>query len=529
VEESFDYVIVGAGSAGCAVAGRLSEDPNASVLVLEAGGKDRSLNIKIPAAFAKQFKTKLDWDYSTGPEPYLDDRLLYVPRGRGLGGSSSMNAMMYVRGRPVDFDGWRDAGCDGWGFEDVLPYFIRAENFERGASEFHGSGGPVNVADQRSPRPLTKRFLEAAQAAGIPANPDLNSPEQDGVGMTVVFQRNGRRWSTADGYLRPAMKRPNLTVKPKAHVLGLVFDGERAVGVRWRDSRGGIHTSEAKRDVVLSAGAIGSPQLLMLAGIGPAEHLRSIGVEPRVDLAGVGDNLQDHPFFLLCYQSTEPESLADAEKPKALLEYILRRTGPLSSNVGEAMAFIRTRPGLPAADVQLLFGPVYYHEHGFDAIDDHAFSLAAALLTPRSRGRLRLRSADPDAKPDLVGNHLAKPEDLASLIAGFRKLREIGRTEPLNSVRGRELVPGEEVESDSEIEAFLRRETELLYHPVGTCRMGSDEGAVVDPQLRVRGVDGLRVADASVMPTITGGNTNAPTIMIGEKAADLIRGGAPAS
>jgi choline dehydrogenase len=528
VEESFDYVIVGAGSAGCAVAGRLSEDPGVSVLVLEAGGRDRSPNIKIPAAFSKQFRTKLDWDYSTGPEPNLNDRLLYVPRGRGLGGSSSMNAMMYVRGRPVDFDGWRDSGCPGWGYEEVLPYFMRAENFERGGSEFHGSGGPVNVADLRSPRPLTRRFLEAAQRAGIPANPDLNSPEQDGVGMTAVFQRKGRRWSTADGYLRPAMKRPNVSVKPKAQALGLVMDDGRAVGVRWRDSRGRMQTSAAAREVVLCAGAIGSPQLLMLSGIGPAEHLRSIGIEPLVDLAGVGENLQDHPFFLLCYESTEPESLADAEKPKALLEYILRRTGPLSSNVGEAMAFIRTRPGLPAADVQLLFGPAYYHEHGFDTHDGHAFSLAAALLTPRSRGRLRLRSVDPDAKPDLLGNHLAEPEDLASLIAGFRKLREIGRTEPLNSARGEELVPGEEVESDSEIEAFLRREVELLYHPVGTCRMGDGDGAVVDPELRVHAVEGLRVADASVMPVITGGNTNAPTIMIGEKAADLIAGRAPA-
>ena len=524
MEESFDYVIVGAGSAGCAVAGRLSEDEGTSVLVLEAGGKDRSPNIKIPAAFSKQFKTKLDWDYSTGPEPHLDGRELFVPRGKSLGGSSSMNAMMYVRGRPLDYDGWRDGGCPGWGYQDVLPYFKRMENNEAGASEIHGSGGPVNVAEQRAPRPLTARFLKAAQAVGIPANSDVNSPEQDGVAMSPVTQRKGRRWSAADAYLRPAMKRDNVTVRPKAQTLSLVIAGGRALGVRWRDGGGREHTVRAEREVVLAAGAIGSPQLLMLSGIGPARELGGLGIETLVDSPGVGENLQDHPFFLLNYESTVNEDLADAEKPKALLEFLLRRSGPLTSNVGEAMAFIRIRPGLPAADVQLLFGPTYYHDHGFDTFDGHAFTLGAALIAPRSRGRLRLRSADPDAKPELIGNHLAEPEDMEALVAAFRKLREIERTEPLASVRGRRLIPSEELEGDAEIEDFLRRETELLYHPVGTCRMGGDDHAVVDPELRVRGIESLRVADASVMPVITGGNTNAPTIMIGEKASDLIRG-----
>ena len=525
MEESFDYVIVGAGSAGCAVAGRLSEDPAASVLLLEAGGKDRSPNIKIPAAFAKQFRTKLDWDHSSGPEPHLDGRELYVPRGKSLGGCSSMNAMMYVRGRPLDYDGWREAGAEGWGWQDVLPYYRRMEDYEAaGDPAAHGRGGPVHVADLVEPRPLTARFLEAAESAGIPRNPDINSPEQDGSAQTPVSQKRGRRWSAADAYLRPAMKRSNVTVAPKAQALGVELDDGRAAGVRWRDSRGRERVARANREVVLSAGAIGSPQLLMLSGIGPGEHLREHGIEPRVESPGVGENLQDHPFFLLCFESTANEDLADAEKPPALLKWVLGKKGPLTSNVGEAMAFIRTRPGLPAADVQLLFGPVYYHDHGFDTYDGHAFSLAAALLTPRARGRLRLRSADPDAKPELVGNHLSEPEDMASLVAAFKKLQEIGGSEPLASVRGRPLVPSEPVESDEEIEAFLRRETELLYHPAGTCRMGGDEASVVDPELRVRGVEGLRVADASVMPVITGGNTNAPTIMIGEKAADLIRG-----
>jgi choline dehydrogenase-like flavoprotein len=523
VERSYDYVVVGAGSAGCAVAGRLSEDPSVRVLLLEAGGSDRSPNIKIPAAFAKQFKTKLDWDHATGPEPHLAGRTLYVPRGRSLGGSSSMNAMMYVRGRPLDYDGWRDAGCEGWSYEDVLPLFRRMENNERGASAIHGAGGPVNVSDLSTPRPLTGRFLEAAQAAGIPHNPDINSPEQDGVSMSQVTIRNGRRWSAADAYLKPARRRDSLDVQTGATVLGVDFAGDRAIGVRWRGKRGSERISLAEAEVILAAGAIGSPQLLMLSGIGPADHLADLGIGARVDSPEVGENLQDHPFFLCCFESTVNEDLADAEGPRALAEYLLRRTGPLASNVGEAMAFVRTRAGLPAADVQLLFGPAYYHDHGFDEIDGHAFSLAAALITPKSRGRLRLRSANPGEKPELLGNHLAEPEDVASLMAGYRMIQEIASTEPLASVRGRNLVPDHELQTDEEIDAFIREETELLYHPVGTCRMGADDRSVVDPELRVRGVEGLRVADASIMPVITGGNTNAPSIMIGEKAADLIR------
>ncbi len=522
---SYDYVIVGAGSAGCAVAGRLSEDPSTRVLLLEAGGKDRSPNIKIPAAFQKQFKSKLDWDYASGPEPHLGGRTLYVPRGRGLGGSSSMNAMMYVRGRPLDYDDWSEAGCEGWSYDEVLPLFKRAEANERGASEVHGGSGPLNVSDLRSPRPLTRRFLDAARAEGIPFNPDLNAPEQDGVSMSQVTMKNGRRWSAADAYLRPARRRTNLEVATGTQVCGLEIDGTRVAGARWRDRRGREAVSRAGREVVLSAGAIGSPQILMLSGIGPAKHLEEVGIKPRADVAGVGENLQDHPYVISCFESIVAEDLADAEKPKALAEYVLRRSGPLTSNVAEAMAFVRTRPGLAAADLQVLFGPAYYHDNGFDTIDGHAFSLAACLLKPKSRGRLRLRSADPGAKPVIVGNHLAEPEDVATLVAGIRLTHAIAAAEPLASVRGRTLVPSTPIETEEEIEAFAREEAELLYHPVGTCRMGADEGAVVDPKLRVNGIEGLRVADASIMPVITGGNTNAPAIMIGEKAADFIRAG----
>jgi choline dehydrogenase len=525
VAAAFDYVIAGAGSAGCVIAARLSEDPGTRVLLLEAGGRDRSPNIKLPAAFSKQFRTKLDWDFSTGPEPHLDGRELYVPRGKVLGGSSSMDAMMYTRGRPLDFDGWSEEGATGWSFAEVRPYFERAEHDDGTGSRFLGKSGPLNVAPLPDPRPLTERFLEAAQAAGIPANPDVNSPEQDGVSPTPVMEKGGRRWSNADAYLKPAMRRPNLTVKTGVHVLGVEVDGGRAVGLRVRDRRGRDALVRAGRETILSSGAIGTPQLLLLSGIGPAAHLREVGVEPRVDLPGVGENLQDHPFFLVNFESMSPESLADAEKPAALLRFLLRRTGPLTSNVGEALAFVRSRAGLPAPDIEVIFGPAYYHDHGFDEYDGHAWAMGGVLLTPRSRGRLRLCSADPLDKPDLVGNHLAEPEDVAALMEAFRLIRKISQTEPLLSVRGAELVPGGAVESDEEVEAFLRREVELLYHPVGTCRMGSHDGAVVDPQLRVRGVDGLRVVDVSVMPVITGGHTRSVVTMIGEKAADLIRAG----
>jgi len=516
-----EFVIVGAGSAGCALAARLSEKPDVEVLLLEAGGRDRSPNIKIPAAFAKQFRTKLDWDYSSGPEPHLGGRELFVPRGRCLGGSSSMNAMMFTRGRPVDFDTWREMGCPGWGYDDVLPYFKRLENNELGATEFRAVGGPMNIAEQSDPRPITSRFVEAAESAGIPANPDVNSPEQDGVTMTPVFQKRGRRWSAADAYLRAAMKRPNLEVRTGAEVLGIAIEDGRATGVRWREG-GAERFAAASGEVILCAGAIGSPQLLMLSGIGPADHLRQLGIEPRHDLPGVGENLQDHPFVTLCFESKDEDDLAAAEKPKALLQFLFRRSGPLTSNVGEAMAFIRTRPGLPAPDIELIFAPAYYHDHGFDTYDGHAFTLGPVLIAPRSRGRLRLTSADPAAKPELIGNHLSEPDDVEALIAGVRRTREIAATEPLASFCGREIVPGAEV-SDDDLDAFLRAELELLYHPAGTCRMGSGEDAVVDPELRVRGVDGLRVADASVMPLIPGGHISAPVMMVAEKAADLIR------
>jgi choline dehydrogenase len=518
-------VIVGAGSAGCVLANRLSEDPSVRVLLLEAGGKDRSLNIKIPAAFPKQFHTKLDWDFATEPETHVDGRSLYIPRGKALGGSSSMNAMLYVRGRPLDYDSWEAQGAPGWGYRDVLPYFLKSEDNARGASEYHGAGGPLRVSEQRSPRPLDRRLLEASEAAGIPRIADYNGPEQDGASMFQVTQRNGQRFSVADAYLRPALGRPNLEVRTKATVLGIELEGGRAVGVRLRRGRGGVEVVRAGREVLLSAGAIGSPQLLLLSGVGPAEELRATGIDVRHDLPGVGRNLQDHPFVTVIWEVTDQDTLYGADKPKPLAEWLLRRSGPLSSTVAEVVAFTRTRGGLPAADIQFHMGAAYFEDHGAETYDGHCMVIAPVLISPKARGRVWLRSADPMAKPRIVTNTLSEPEDVESMIAGMRLAREIASQRPLSEVVIKELKPGPGAVEREELEADLRRRLMLIYHPVGTARMSdTHEEAVVDSQLRVHGLESLRVIDASVMPTIVGGNTNAPTIMIAEKAADMIRG-----
>jgi choline dehydrogenase-like flavoprotein len=519
-----DYVIVGAGSAGCVLANRLSEDPSVRVLLLEAGGKDRSLNVKIPAAFPKQFHTKLDWDFETEPEPHVDGRSLYIPRGKMIGGSSSMNAMLYVRGRPLDYDTWEAQGATGWGYRDVLPYFLKSEDNVRGASEFHAAGGPLRVSEQRSPRPMNRRFLEASEAAGIPRIADYNGPEQDGASIAQVTQRNGQRFSAADAFLRPVLGRPNLEIRTNVSVLGVEFEGERAVGVRLRKRRG-EEVVRADREVLLSAGAIGSPQLLLLSGIGPAEELRGAGVAVRHDLPGVGRNLQDHPFVTMIWEVSDQQTLYGADKPRPLAEWLLRRSGPLSSTVAEVFAFTRTRGGLPAADIQFHMGAAYFEDHGQETYDGHCMVIAPVLVSPRARGQVWLRSADPLAKPRIITNTLSEPEDVDSMLAGMQLARSIAAQGPLEEIVVKELKPGADRTAREELEADLRRRLMLIYHPVGTARMSdTHEQAVVDSQLRVHGLEGLRVIDASVMPTITGGNTNAPTIMIAERAADLIRG-----
>jgi choline dehydrogenase len=521
----YDYIIVGAGSAGCVLANRLSEDPGTKVLLLEAGGSDRSLKIKIPAAFPQQFHTKLDWDFQTEPEPHVDGRSLFVPRGKSIGGSSSMNAMLYVRGRPFDYDSWEAQGAPGWGYQDVLPYFVKSEDNVRGPSEYHGVGGPLRVSEQRSPRPMNKRLLAASEAAGIPRIADYNGPEQDGVSMFQVTQKDGKRFSAADAYLRPAMSRPNLEVRSGVTVLGIELEGARAVGVKVSKGRSGSEVLRAGQEVLLSAGSIGSPQLLQLSGIGASQELRAAGVQVRHELPGVGRNLQDHPFVTVIWEVSDQETLYGADKPKPLAEWLLRKTGKLSSTVAEVVAFTRTRGGLPAPDIQFHMGAAYFEDHGAEEYDGHCMVIAPVLVSPKARGRVWLRSADPTAKPRILTNSLSEPEDVESMVAGMKLAREIAGQEPLRQTLVKELKPGPGTVDRSELEADLRRRLMLIYHPVGTARMSdTHEQAVVDSKLRVHGIEGLRVVDASIMPTIVGGNTNAPTIMIAERGADLIRG-----
>lgn len=524
-----DYVIVGAGSAGCVLANRLTEDPGTSVILVEAGGKDSSLNVKIPLAFPNQFHGPLDWDYETDREPACHDRRLYIPRGKSLGGSSSMNAMLYVRGRPSDYDGWAAGGAAGWGWADVKPYFLRSESSSRGASADHGADGPLHVQDPKSPRPLNRRIVDGFVAEGLDRNPDCNGPRQDGAGMFQVLQRDGRRWSAADAYLHPVRKRPNLTVATRAHVERIENDGRRASGIRYRDARGEQHVIRARREVLLCAGAIGSPQLLMLSGIGDPDQLRQSGVAPLHALPGVGRNLQDHPMLTVLFGVSDTDTLYGADKPRRLIEWLLRRNGPLTSTAAESVAFWRSRPDLPAADIQFHCGALFYEKHGAETYEGHAMTIAPVLLTPKSRGRVALLSPDAHDAPSILANTLAEREDVDAMVAGIRMARRVAASAPLRSTVERELRPGPEQESGEQLEAGLRDRVELIYHPVGTCRMGAadDPSAVVDPELRVRGIDGLRVIDASIFPTIPGGNTHAPTVMVAERAADLLRGRTP--
>jgi choline dehydrogenase len=519
---AFDTIVVGGGSAGCVLAARLSEDRAHRVLLLEAGGPDRHPHIHVPAAFWKLFKGPSDWGYLTEEQPHLGGRRLYWPRGKVLGGSSSLNAMIYIRGHRSDYDGWRDRGNPGWGYADVLPYFKRAENQERGASAYHGVGGPLEVADLRCPTSLSRAFLEACSEAGIPHNEDFNGADQEGAGFYQVTQKGGKRCSAATAYLLPARGRPNLTVVTGGLVTRILFEGTRAVGVEY--VHGGVVARARAGEVILCGGAVSSPQLLLLSGVGPPAHLKEHDISVVVDLPGVGQNLQDHPLSGVCHACTRPCTLDRAESLLNILKFVFLRRGPLTSNLAEAGAFVRSDPGLAAPDLQLHFVPAYYVEHGFVRPAGHGFSVGVCILRPQSRGSIGLRSPDPTVHPAIQPRYFERAADLRLQALGVRLARRICQSAAFAPYRGEEYLPGAGVQGEEEIIAYLRRRVETLYHPVGTCKMGTDPLAVVDPQLRVHGTSGLRVADASVMPTLIGGNTNAPTLMVAEKAADLIRG-----
>ena len=522
----YDYIIVGAGSAGCVLANRLSENPSVKVLLLEAGAPDSKREIHIPVAFSKLFQSPCDWSFYTEAEPQLENRKLYWPRGKVLGGSSSLNAMIYIRGNRRDYDTWQAMGNPGWTFADVLPYFKKSQNQERGPSEYHATGGPLNVSDLRCVNPMSHAFVDAAIETGFPRNPDFNGNSQDGFGIYQVTQQNGRRHSAARAFLHPAMSRPNLKVLTNVHVSGILFEGKSAVGVSFHQNDGS-HQERAEREVVLCAGAVGSPHVLLLSGVGPADQLRQFSIPVVCDLPGVGANLQDHPSVGLTYSSLQPVSLLSTERLPAQLRYLCFKSGPLTSNVGEAGGFIRVSPTSQTPDIQFHFAPAYFRKHGFETSTEHGFSFGPTLVRPHSTGHISLRSSNPLDAPCIYANYFSGPGDMELMVEGVKISRQIARARALAKFRGREMYPGDGIQSDDELRDYIRQVAETLYHPVGTCKMGSDAMAVVDSQLRVHGLERLRVVDASIMPTVPGGNTNAPTIMVAEKAADLIKGSPP--
>ena len=536
----FDYIVVGGGSAGSVLAGRLSEDPALRVALIEAGPADRSVLTHCPAGLAVMAKYELNgWGYSTVPQPGLNGRRGYQPRGKVLGGSSSINAMIYARGHAQDYDAWAAEGNPGWSFAEVLPYFKRAEHNERGADDWHGTGGPLNVMDLRSPNPVLPDFVEAGRQAGYPLNDDFNGAEQEGVGVYQVTHKNGERFSAAKAYLTPHRGRPNLQVFTDTlttRVLTESRDGRPcAVGVEVRPDggRGPLQTLPLKPggEVLLSAGAFGSPQLLMLSGIGPADHLRAHGIAPVLDLPGVGQNLHDHPDVVMVVNAPKLTDLFGVSPKgvvnmlRGLFEWRSRRSGPLTTNFAEAGGFIKSDPDEPIPDLQLHFVVGKLVDHGRKTVLGHGYSCHVCLLRPRSRGTLRLASPDPQVMPLIDPAFLQDPDDVQRMVRGFKVMRQLLQQPALARHGGVESAASRDAQSDAQIEQFIRGHADTIYHPVGTCRMGPDAaaGAVVDARLRVHGVDRLRVVDASAMPSVVGGNTNAPVIMMGEKAVDMIR------
>ncbi len=530
MSETFDVVVIGAGPAGCAVASRLADArPGWTVALLESGPGSHPGTVHTPFGIAATVprRSERNYAYRTVPQAGLQGRCGYQPRGRGVGGSSLINAMVYIRGQKEDYDGWAAAGCTGWGWDDLLPYFKRSENNERGGDAFHGTGGPLNVADPVDPSPFSHLFVRAAAEAGFPRNADFNGPVQEGVGIYQVFEKNGERWNAARAYLE-GRHRPNLAVVPGAQAVRLTFDGRRVTGVIVRGEGEGVErTITARKEVVLSAGAFGSPQLLMCSGIGPAAELSAHGIPVVQDAAGVGGNLQDHLDYCVAQLATSRDLIGVTpgfalQFVGQLRRYMKQRRGLLTSNVSEAGGFLKSRPDLDRPDLQLHFCISLVDDHGRKRHYHRGFSIHVCGLRPESRGTLRLASADMRDAPLIDPRYLSAPEDMETLLRGVRLVHRILAAPSLAGLGAKPLYDDTGAENDEALRAMIRRRADTIYHPVGTCRMGADEGAVVDPALRARGVEGLRVADASIMPTLVSGNTQAPSAVIGEKAADLI-------
>ncbi|MDN5895215.1 MAG: GMC family oxidoreductase N-terminal domain-containing protein [Nocardioides sp.] len=522
--ETFDYVIVGAGSAGAVLANRLTEDTGTTVLLLEAGPPADADEIAIPAAFSTLIKTKWDWNYRTAEQKQLHGRRGDWPRMKALGGCSSMNAMIYIRGNRLDYDTWRDEyGAAGWGHDDVLPYFVKAENNTRLGGPLHGQAGPLHVEDRRYTHPLTEAWVASAVGSGFNPSDDFNGEEQEGAGLYQVTCHNGHRWSTARGYLDPVADRPNLTIRTGALAERVLVEDGRAKGVAYL-SADGPRTAYADGEVILSGGAINTPQLLMLSGIGPAAHLRELGIDVVADRPMVGQNLHDHPATPLVFHTRDTTDLAELNNLANFARAKSRGSGPLVSNIGEGGGFWRSRDGLPAPDLQAHIAPTGFWDNGLHEATTRKVTLATTLVNVASRGQVRLRSTNPRWHPEIDPAYYDDQSDLDAMVAGSRRLLETARTGPLARLISGPAMPGVADPDEGELVEHIRAYTQTLYHPVGTCAMGDDERSVVDSELKVRGIDGLRVVDASVMPMVPRGNTNAPTIMIGEKAADMIRG-----